>query len=356
MRLVCEIDVKGALAQTLVTLRSLLTILVVSSHIVANPMRREMPVLLITQQCSSASCQVRYRCTAFPPLRSHRPFSTRTATMSPNEDVPQPDKWSTASERYQERIGDCTKHGTARIVKYIDSFHPLTEDSYCLDVGTGAGSLPIKIREYAPAGTRILATDISPGMLEQVVALKLPNVITQLEDAVTLSGLKDNEFSHVFTSFAIQFTPDPPATIRQMHRVLKPGGMAGIVIWADYHGLNDIHDRACRLIKHDFVPENAYTSKAWSGKDDHRRQLEAAGFQNVGVEAMLMPWKCSSGANHAEYWFEHQNPIPTKLINAAVQQGISRELLRSTMEKLVDEEYQGGKAIYCGAVCGWGTK
>lgn len=272
------------------------------------------------------------------------------------ENVTSPEAWTTASSAYQERIGRMTMHGTARIVEYINAMAPFQDDSLVLDVGTGAGSLPIKIKEQAPAATKILATDISPGMLKQVDSLTLPNVNTQIEDAVTLAGLKDNIFSHVFTSFAIQFTPDQAATVRQMYRVTKPGGIAGIVIWGDYTGLAEIHNRACRLIKPFFVPESPMAAHAWSGEAEHQRQIEAAGFKAVATECMAMPWHATSGEHYAEYWFNYKNPVPEKMIAAAEQQGIAREHLRSTIVKLVDDEYNGGKAVFCTAVLGWGTK
>lgn len=272
------------------------------------------------------------------------------------DSVSNADKWSTASERYQERIGWTTIYGTSRIVELVNTFYPFTDTSYVLDVGTGGGSIPIKIRERAPAGTKILATDISPGMLAQVDKLKLPNVVTQQEDAVTLGGLDSDVFSHVFTSFAIQFTPDTPETVRQLYRVLRPGGMAGIVIWGDYAGPLDIHDRACRLVKPDYKPADPNTRGAWTSIREHQAQLQSAGFKNVGTDCCLMPFHCESGEQFCEYWFGYNNPVPGKLLKAAEEQGIDMEQLRTVMAKLVDEEFEGGKGVYFTAVLGWGSK
>jgi ubiquinone/menaquinone biosynthesis C-methylase UbiE len=70
---------------------------------------------------------------------------------------------------------------------------------------------------------RVVATDLSPGMLalarEQVTAA---NVTFQVED-VQRTSLADGAFDTVFMSLLLHFT-EPATALAEMHRILKPGG------------------------------------------------------------------------------------------------------------------------------------
>ncbi len=69
----------------------------------------------------------------------------------------------------------------------------------------------------------LLATDISPGMLELAKRqVKAANVTFQAEDCQHTS-LPDGTFDAAFISLVIHFT-EPGRTVVEMHRVLRPGG------------------------------------------------------------------------------------------------------------------------------------
>jgi len=76
----------------------------------------------------------------------------------------------------------------------------------------------------AAKAEQLLATDVSEGMLqvakEQVEA---PNVTFGVEDCQRTS-LPDASVDTAFMALVIQFT-DPPMTLAEMHRILKPGGV-----------------------------------------------------------------------------------------------------------------------------------
>jgi len=170
-----------------------------------------------------------------PETTFHAHHSMSVGSMASTDDripdvLSEAKAWDGFSSSYQNRIGACTMHGIARLVSILASKAPFNEHSFVLDNGTGGGSIARTITQRFPS-TKILATDISPGMLAQVDALALPNVTTQIEDAVTLAGLAHNTFTHSLTSFAIQFTPDMRACVHAMYRTLKANGIAGFAIW-----------------------------------------------------------------------------------------------------------------------------
>src|SRR5437867_3041976 len=64
--------------------------------------------------------------------------------------------------------------------------------------------------------------------VERVQTLAMPNVILKVMDATSLS-FGDNEFDKVVATYTISAVPDPVAVLREMRRVVKPGGILVIL-------------------------------------------------------------------------------------------------------------------------------
>lgn len=92
-----------------------------------------------------------------------------------------------------------------------------------LEVGIGTGlNLPLY-----PANCRITGIDLSEEMLEKaqdkVVELGLNNITLKAMDA-TVMDFGDSEFDAAVATYTISAAPDPVAVLREMRRVVKPGG------------------------------------------------------------------------------------------------------------------------------------
>lgn len=91
-----------------------------------------------------------------------------------------------------------------------------------LEVGVGTG----KNMPYYPAGVRMTAIDLTPGMLERAQAraayLKL-NVDLRLGDAQSLD-FPDASFDAAIATFVFCSVPDPVLGLREIRRVVRPGG------------------------------------------------------------------------------------------------------------------------------------
>lgn len=103
-----------------------------------------------------------------------------------------------------------------------------------LDVGCGTGLVAIRLAESLPGG-RILGVDLSDGMLRvaqaKALARSAVNVSFRKMDAESLT-LADGTFDVVVSLFALTHFPDPLRALREMHRVLTPGGRLVIGIGA----------------------------------------------------------------------------------------------------------------------------
>jgi len=108
----------------------------------------------------------------------------------------------------------------------LDLLQP-AKDSRILDVGCGAGKQCFLYHKYTGGTAKITGGDVSVELLEKarIENAKLGNPVEFIElDFNKPFPKSDNEFDLESCCFAIYYATDIPATIREMHRVLKPGG------------------------------------------------------------------------------------------------------------------------------------
>jgi phosphatidylethanolamine/phosphatidyl-N-methylethanolamine N-methyltransferase len=114
--------------------------------------------------------------------------------------------------------------GREAAIKHLD----LRREHSVLEVGIGTGlNLPLY-----PATCRLTGIDLSQEMLdkavERVEVLAMPNVTLKVMDATSLDFGED-EFDRAIATYTISAVPDPVAVLREMCRVVKPGGVIVII-------------------------------------------------------------------------------------------------------------------------------
>jgi phosphatidylethanolamine/phosphatidyl-N-methylethanolamine N-methyltransferase len=114
--------------------------------------------------------------------------------------------------------------GRAAAVKQLD----LRPNDRTFEVGIGTGlNLPL----YPPT-VRLTGIDLSQEMLdkavERVQTLTMPNVTLKVMDAMAMD-FADDEFDKALATYTISAVPDPVAVLREMRRVVKPGGIIVIL-------------------------------------------------------------------------------------------------------------------------------
>ena len=111
-----------------------------------------------------------------------------------------------------------------------------------LEIATGPGLLA---KHVAPAAERMVATDYSDGMIAEAKKGECPDNLTfEVADAVSLP-YEDDSFDAVLISNALHVMPEPEKALKEIDRVLRPGGI---------------------LIAPNFVEHKAgFGSRLWSG-------------------------------------------------------------------------------------------
>jgi ubiquinone/menaquinone biosynthesis C-methylase UbiE len=162
-------------------------------------------------------------------------------------------------------------------------------DGTLLDLGCGAGHLSFAL---APALKSVTAVDPSPGMLATVAGAaadrKLGNIATCQAGAEHLP-FEDGQFHIVATRYSAHHWLDLPSALKEMRRVVKPGGHVLIIdLEGDENALVDTHLQAMELLR-DLSHVRDRTPSEWN------RLLSTAGFAGVRHESwptrlVFTPW------------------------------------------------------------------
>ena len=133
------------------------------------------------------------------------------------------DHYRRAALSFWDRFGDAT---VSRL--------RLAPGSAVLDLCCGAGASAIPAaRAVGPAG-RVLGVDVAAPQLELARARAAAEGLANLElrhgDA-TRTGLPDGGFDAVVCVFGVFFAPDMTAFVREMWRLVKPGGVLAVTTW-----------------------------------------------------------------------------------------------------------------------------
>lgn len=135
---------------------------------------------------------------------------------------------------YQETTSDLLKRidihnqfGGRNIDEWMLQLLDLKPDSKILDVACGAGKQCFSFYNYLNGRADITGGDVSADLLRQAREEneKTGNKIKFMDlDFNTRIPFIDKQFDLLSCCFAIYYAEDIPATIREMHRVLKEGG------------------------------------------------------------------------------------------------------------------------------------
>ncbi len=120
----------------------------------------------------------------------------------------------------------------------LDRLDPLVADGErtIIDIGIGTGNLALPAVERW-ADVRVTGIDASGEMLQVALALAsdLPETArTRIDGQVAFAAelpFEDGTFDLAMSSFVLQLVPSRPKALREIRRVLRPGGTFGYVTW-----------------------------------------------------------------------------------------------------------------------------
>lgn len=99
-----------------------------------------------------------------------------------------------------------------------------------LDVACGTGVLTRELLGRVGSEGRVSAIDVAPGMIE--VARRLAPQADVREGRAESLPWPDGSFDVVASQFGLMFFGDRVGALREMNRVLAPGGRLAVAVWA----------------------------------------------------------------------------------------------------------------------------
>ena len=204
------------------------------------------------------------------------------------------DWWSAGQVLRQQIYGAATE-----MMLDLASVQP---GSRVLDVAAGTGESTLMAARCVGSTGYVLATDISPSMLNVAAEAArkegLTNVETRVMNAETLA-LDADSFNAVICRIALMLFPNPAKALTEMRRVVKPGGKVAVIVYSaleknPFHGI--FFEIVGRLGN---IPPPApgdpwmYALENPGALEDVFRQV---GFLNVSIHAAPIPRRFPSAA------------------------------------------------------------
>jgi len=105
-----------------------------------------------------------------------------------------------------------------------------------LDVGCGTGSLTFPLIDRCDVEA-IEAIDFEQQFVDALNGQNRdPRITAKRGDACALS-FRDQEFDRALSLLVLHFVSDPLKAVREMRRVVKPGGVVAASVWDNYGGM-----------------------------------------------------------------------------------------------------------------------
>ncbi|WP_455234727.1 class I SAM-dependent methyltransferase [Thiogranum longum] len=175
-----------------------------------------------------------------------------------------------------------------RLVNYVKP-RPGTK---VLDAATGTGAVAVAFAQALGQEGRVMAIDISPGMLDKAEAnirkMAIDNIDLHEMDAERLD-FRSGYFDSVVCSFGLFFLSDMVGALREWKRVLKPGGKLAFTCFettAFQPMLDDFAERLQSLGAN--LPQGPFGARRIASLEHCRELLHDAGLVDTAAECVQL--------------------------------------------------------------------
>jgi len=239
---------------------------------------------------------------------------------------------ATAGQKWRRQSAAMGSDMTRAIVEAAE----VAQGMRVLDLACGTGEPAISIAALVGNG-KVVGVDISPAALkiaaERAAHRSLTNATFQQADAHHLP-FPDNDFDRITSRLGVMFFSDLPQAVAEMHRVLKPGGKAVLLVWGpmDQPYFSATIGTVLRMLPGAAVPEQGRRMFALGSGVVLSQALRRARFSRVEERLVTVPWTWPGTPEELwEYFQDVAVPFAPLLqsITAERRAEIDAEVLRS---------------------------
>jgi ubiquinone/menaquinone biosynthesis C-methylase UbiE len=264
--------------------------------------------------------------------------------MQENKDVIQ--AWS-ESAPYWEKHREIIRAMFAPITQALIEAAEITSGNAVLDVAMGPGEPALTIAEVVGPDGRVVGTD---AVAEMVEAAHREGVRRNLRNASFETALAEqlpfaaNTFDAVVCRFGVMFFPSPLDGVREMLRVLKPGGKMALAVW-HYAERNPFHSVVAqvvdRYVESPPLAADAPDAFRFAKPGELLRIVESAGL--AAASETLLRFSIRAPLAVADYWTlrsEMSERLRSKLSSLSPVR--LAELRQEVLDALGDYSPEGG--------------
>ncbi|KAG8526368.1 uncharacterized protein KY384_000361 [Bacidia gigantensis] len=256
--------------------------------------------------------------------------------------------WSLAAEAYRLVDQYVSLPLSLDLATAVQEILPLdTPNALAFDNGCGPGTMVAVLKTLA-SDLPVVASDLSEGMIAQLQdrgrELGWKNVEASVVDARDLNALSvgaiPEKFSHVFSTFMVCLAQEPEKIMKEMFRVMKPGGILGLGVWAEPYVSfwNDAFTKAARELEPTYSPVKLMAEQ-WTFREEVEKRIREAGFVDVNVWETQKSPTFPNVEQLAAVFIEGRNPALQKMINSWIVLGRSMDEMLPLFTKALVELY-----------------
>lgn len=232
--------------------------------------------------------------------------------------------------------------------------------SRVLDVAAGAGEQTIAAAQRVGPSGSVLATDLSPKILEfaqhAATAAGLGNVSTRVLDGERCDELDPNSFDAVISRVALVYFPDQRRALEGMRHALKPSGKKAAIVYssADRNEFFSIPVAIIRRRANLPAPAPGRPGPFSLGADGALEQLfNAAGYRDVKVERVSAPVRLPTASDCLQFEKESFGALHQMMSSLSATE--QEETWQEIEEALAQFETGNGFVGPCEILVGVGT-
>jgi ubiquinone/menaquinone biosynthesis C-methylase UbiE len=218
----------------------------------------------------------------------------------------------------------------------------LAQGERVLDLACGTGVVARVAAERVGPRGRVIGIDLNPGMIAVARTLPAPAgaPVEWIERNALDLGLADAGLDAVLCQQGLQFFPDKPRAMREMHRVLRPGGRVALAVWTGAGRYNAAVGEALAKFVSEDVAARFCASRRAPSRDELEQLAAGAGLDHVRVGIARIDVRLP---RLDRFVLEHLTATPVAPALAGAPAEARRSVGASVMEQLAS--YADGEGV-----------